>query len=89
MDTRSGTDTPADPGPGGVSFRPAEPRDLDALLAIEATAFEWSRISRRSFRHFLTSPRAILRIAETGGKVVGYHLVLFRSGTASVRLYSL
>jgi ribosomal-protein-alanine acetyltransferase len=89
MDTPSGTTAPADPAPEGLTFRPAEPRDLESLLAIEHSAFAWDRISRRSFRHFLTSAHAILRVAESGGKVAGYHLVLFRSGTAAGRLYSL
>ena len=70
-------------------FRAAESRDLDALLAIENAVFDSDRISRRSFRHFLTSPHAILRLAEDAAGIAGYYLVLSRRGTAAARLYSL
>ena len=73
----------------GVTLRAAEVDDLQALLDIEDAVFDTDRISRRSFRHFLASPRAIFRIAEAGGGVVGYYLVLSRWGTAAARLYSL
>lgn len=89
MDTRPGTRAPAKPDPTGPRFRDATSADLDALLAIETAAFATDRLSRRSFRHFLTSPRAILKVAELEGRVAGYHLVLFRRGTAAARLYSL
>lgn len=72
-----------------VGMRAAQAQDLDALLAIEQAAFATDRISRRSFRHFLTSPRAILRVAEADGQIAGYHLILSRRGTAAARLYSL
>ncbi|HUF87821.1 MAG TPA: peptidase C39 family protein [Thermohalobaculum sp.] len=80
------------PGPaelGALTIRAAGPDDLAPLIAIENAVFTSDRISRRSFRHFLASPRAILRVAEIGGAVAGYHLVLFRRGTAAARLYSL
>jgi ribosomal protein S18 acetylase RimI-like enzyme len=73
----------------GATLRPANANDLPALLDIESAVFVADRISRRSFRHFLTSPRAILRVAEIGGKLAGYCLVLSRRGTAAARLYSL
>jgi ribosomal-protein-alanine acetyltransferase len=73
----------------GVGFRDAEAGDLQSLLDIENAVFDTDRISRRSFRHFLTSPRAIFRVAVIDGAVAGYCLVLFRQGTAAARLYSL
>lgn len=80
---------PAEPGTADAVFRDAEPRDLADLLEIEDAVFTTDRISRRSFRDFLASPRAILRVAEVEGAVEGYHLVLSRRGTAAARLYSL
>lgn len=80
------------PGPTGLSgltIREAGTDDLGALIAIENAVFTSDRISRRSFRDFLASPRAILRVADVDGEVAGYHLVLFRQGTAAARLYSL
>ena len=72
-----------------IGFRNAAANDLQALLDVENAAFQTDRISRRSFRHFLGSPRAILQVAEIDGVIAGYHLVLFRRGTAAGRLYSL
>jgi ribosomal protein S18 acetylase RimI-like enzyme len=73
----------------GVSFREVNADDLQALVDIENAVFDTDRISRRSFRHFLTSPRAIFRIAEIDGALAGYYLILSRRGTAAARLYSL
>lgn len=77
------------PAIGDPTLRSAVSGDLDALLAIEAAQFSADRISRRSFREFLASPRATLRVAVLDDAVVGYHLVLARRGTAAARLYSL
>jgi len=79
----------AEPGAAEASFRDAEPRDLPDLLAIEEAVFTSDRISRRSFRDFIASPRAILRVADIDGRIAGYQLVLWRQGTAAARLYSL
>ena len=69
--------------------RPAAAGDLDALVALEAQVFATDRISRRSFRRFLASPRAALMVAELDGMRAGYALVLFRAGSAIARLYSI
>ncbi|MEQ9642468.1 MAG: GNAT family N-acetyltransferase/peptidase C39 family protein [Alphaproteobacteria bacterium] len=71
-----------------VTIRPASKCDIDALLAIESRCFEADRLSRRSFRHFITKGRAALLVAELDGGLAGYVLVLFRSGTALARIYS-
>ena len=73
----------------GPVVRPASPDDLDALLAIEERAFETDRLSRRSFRHFLTRGQASCVVVEAGGRVAGYALVLYRRATALARLYSI
>jgi len=93
MTTSPGAAAPAEPDQraetGGIRIRAAEARDLDALVELENAVFASDRISRRSFREFLTSPRAILRVAEADGAIAGYSLVLSRRGTAAARLYSL
>ena len=63
--------------------------DLPALLVIEQQCFRTDRLSRRSFRHLLTRGRAATLVAEHGGVVVGYVLVLFSHGTLHARIYSL
>lgn len=80
----------ADPGDiTPLRIRPARLEDLGDLVEIETASFAQDRISRRSFRRFLESAGASCLVAETGeGRIAGYALLLFRSGTALARLYS-
>lgn len=70
-------------------LRPARPADVPALVAIEQRAFISDMLSARSFRRLVASPSASVILAEEGGVVAGYALVLFRSGTFAARLYSI
>ncbi|AXS42642.1 GNAT family N-acetyltransferase/peptidase C39 family protein [Breoghania sp. L-A4] len=70
-------------------IRHATAEDLDALVALEQRCFESDRISRRSFRRFLKVESAVVLIAATESGVAGSAVMLFRSGTALARLYSL
>lgn len=70
-------------------IRPATADDLDALDALEERCFASDRISRRSFRHMIKVESAVVLIAECDGAMVGSAVILFRSGTALARLYSL
>jgi ribosomal-protein-alanine acetyltransferase len=83
-----GTRPRAVPGPGWIT-RPATPDDLDALIELENRCFHYDRLSRRSFRHFLTTETATCMVAERAGQVIGYVLVLFHGRTALARLYSM
>jgi ribosomal protein S18 acetylase RimI-like enzyme len=71
------------------AIRAARAADLDRLLALEARCFEHDRLSRRSFRRFLSSDTASCLVAERAGDLVGYALVLFHGRTALARLYSM
>ena len=70
-------------------IRPGAASDLDALVELEQAAFTTDLVSRRSFRRFLASPTAALIVAEAGGRLAGYALVLFRPGSKVARLYSI
>jgi ribosomal protein S18 acetylase RimI-like enzyme len=70
-------------------MRAGRPGDLDALLELESQAFNRDRLSRRSFRRFLSSPNAETLAAEQDGEISGYALVLFRPGAVVARLYSI
>jgi len=70
-------------------LRAALPEDLDALLELEHRCFVYDRLSRRSFRHFLTTDTASCLLAEQAGRLLGYVLVLFHGRTALARLYSM
>lgn len=84
-------------------IRPATVGDLDRLVALEAACFETDRLTRRSFRGLIDKPSATLLAMEAeetpaagdgaSGRapaaLIGYVLVLYRSGVASARLYSI
>ncbi|MFN2329571.1 MAG: peptidase C39 family protein [Chromatocurvus sp.] len=70
-------------------FRPADERDLDALVRIEELAYRTDRLSRRSFRRWVGSDHAALIVAENTDGVAAYALVLLHRGTRLARLYSI
>ncbi|WP_342640871.1 GNAT family N-acetyltransferase/peptidase C39 family protein [Rhodoligotrophos ferricapiens] len=72
-----------------VSLRPAEAADVPALVALEETVFETDRISARSFREFLRSDSAVVKVAMLDDEVAGYAIVLFRRNTSVARVYSI
>lgn len=74
---------------GGPAIRTAGREDAPRLTELENAAFETDRLSLRSFRAFLASPNATLRVAETGGRIVGYALTIWRAGSGVARLYSI
>ena len=73
----------------GLRIRDGKSADLAALCEIEARSFAADRLARRNFRRLIGRPSACLRVAVIDGEVVGYHLVLTRSGTSVARLYSI
>ena len=90
MSARTALAHAAPPAPRSeVAVRPARVEDLDRLLALESRCFEHDRLSRRSFRHFVTSDTASCLVAERAGEMHGYALVLFHGRTALARLYSM
>jgi len=59
------------------------------LVALENRSFDTDRLSRRQLRYMLTKARADTLLAEEGGTVLGYVLVLYSRGTAVARIYSI
>jgi ribosomal protein S18 acetylase RimI-like enzyme len=72
-----------------IEIRRGVPGDLDALMALENRVFATDQLSRRSMRRFLACRTAALVVAEQGGSLVGAAVVLYRSGSAAARLYSI
>ena len=68
-----------------AAIRPGRMSDLDALVAIEQQAFQSDRLSRRSLRRFLAASDTPLLVAQSEGAVLGYALILLRSGSRSAR----
>jgi ribosomal protein S18 acetylase RimI-like enzyme len=72
-----------------VTLRRGRPSDLADLVALEEAVFTTDKLSRRSFRHFLTSSQASLIVAEEAGKFAGYVLVLYPPRSKAARIYSI
>ncbi|WP_455376696.1 GNAT family N-acetyltransferase/peptidase C39 family protein [Kaarinaea lacus] len=72
-----------------IVMRPADQRDLARLVEIENICFTSDILSRRSFQRFLRPGAHEIIVAETDKTIVGYVLVLFRTGTSLARLYSI
>ena len=77
------------PALASITIRPAGPPDIDALLAIEDTAFATDRIERRNFRHAVRSQTMTCLVACRDGEVLGYGIVERRRTSAAGRLTSI
>jgi ribosomal protein S18 acetylase RimI-like enzyme len=77
-----------------IRVRKAERCDLDALVELEHRVFATDRLSHRSLQRFLTSPTAVVLVAqeavgEAAAKLAGTAIVLFRPRSVVARLYSI
>ncbi|ROM83258.1 ribosomal-protein-alanine acetyltransferase [Pseudomonas brassicacearum] len=70
-------------------FRFASMPDIDALAALEQQCFALDRLSPRNFHWMINRANASLILAEQGGQLAGYALLLFHRGTSLGRLYSI
>lgn len=72
-----------------LRLREVMPGDLEALLSLEEKSFATDRLSRRSFRHWITTTERAFIVAEIESRLVGYILVIYHRGTRLARIYSL
>ncbi len=70
-------------------IRPGTLADLNALVTLENAGFTTDKLSRRSFRHWLTTDHRALLVAEVLQRVVGYILIIYHPGTRLARIYSI
>ncbi|TAL41928.1 MAG: N-acetyltransferase, partial [Methylovulum sp.] len=70
-------------------IRPGRLADLNDLVKLENAGFVTDRLSRRSFRHWLTTEHRALLVAELMQRVVGYILIIYHPGTRLARIYSI
>ena len=63
-------------------IRPANLRDIDALLPIEHRSFHHDRLTRLDFTRALAAKSAVLLVDEEGGAVLGYALIRIRGRQA-------
>jgi len=72
-----------------ISIRPALLTDLDQLVALEKTCFDTDQLSRRSFKHWISTEHRALLVAEQEKIISGYVLIIYHPGTRLARVYSL
>ena len=72
-----------------VLIRNAELNDLNELVALETACFKTDKLSRRSFKHWLTTEHRALLVAEVEKAVAGYILIIYHPGTRLARIYSI
>jgi [ribosomal protein S18]-alanine N-acetyltransferase len=58
-------------------------------MELERRVFATDRLSRPSLRRLLSSPSARVIVAESGSRLAGAAVVLFRTGATVARLYSI
>lgn len=71
------------------ALRPARESDLDALLALEQSAFTTDHLSLRQYRQHLHSSSALVLAADDRDGLLGKAVVFFRAGSDVARLYSI
>ncbi len=70
--------------------RPAEPRDLDGLVALENAAFASDQLDRRALRHAIRSHSILALVTEgEAGGIAAYALIETRRGSQLGRLSSI
>lgn len=72
-----------------INIRPVDIADLDALVTLENLCFETDRLSRRSFKHWISTEQRAFLVAEADGRLAGYVLSIYHPGTRLGRIYSL
>ncbi|MGR9085721.1 MAG: peptidase C39 family protein [Gammaproteobacteria bacterium] len=73
----------------GIRIRQARLGDLNDLVRLENASFDTDRLSRRSFRHWITTDHRAILVAEESARVAGYVLTIYHPGTRLARIYSL
>jgi ribosomal protein S18 acetylase RimI-like enzyme len=58
-------------------------------MALERSVFASDQLSRRSMRRLLQSPSGAVLVLEEDGRLGGAAVLLFRTGSAAARLYSI
>ncbi len=72
-----------------IDVRPVQLADLDALEALEKRTFDTDRLSRRSFRRWISGEHRAFKVATVDGVLAGYILIILHRGTRLARLYSI
>ncbi|MBN1426625.1 GNAT family N-acetyltransferase/peptidase C39 family protein [Candidatus Fermentibacteria bacterium] len=86
MTSDNSTGTPPAPL---FALRPAVLNDIPELVRLEMLSFSSDQLTARHFHHLLTRGHSSCLVIERGSALVGYVLLLFRSGASLARLYSL
>lgn len=76
---------------GALTARPraGRPADLDGLERLENAIFDTDRLSRRSLRGFLSSPRTDTAVVDGPEGPAAYAMIGYRAGSKLGRIFSL
>jgi [ribosomal protein S18]-alanine N-acetyltransferase len=72
-----------------VRIRRAVAGDLDALVDLENSVFDYDRMSARQLRRHLHNPSAGIIVATATAALIGSVVLFFRKGSRVARLYSI
>lgn len=72
-----------------MTYRLAKIKDIDRLVEIEKSCFNYDQLDRKKFRYFITKGHDDLVVQIKDKVITGYGLLLYRKGTSLARLYSI
>lgn len=72
-----------------LHIRKAKLSDLDALVELENSLFDYDQLQRRNFKWMLDKGHNIFQLITYRNQLIGYGLILLNSGTSLARLYSI
>ncbi|MEQ1560011.1 MAG: GNAT family N-acetyltransferase/peptidase C39 family protein [Methyloglobulus sp.] len=72
-----------------IHIRPAQTNDLEGLVVLENASFTTDKLSRRSFRHWISTEHRALLVADINNAIAAYILIIYHPGTRLARIYSL
>lgn len=73
----------------GSIFRKATISDLDAIIKIEQEGFDVDGFNRRQMSYLIKSKSACFYVTEIDQSIAGYIIMLIRSNSDQLRLYSI
>lgn len=73
----------------GVEYVNADEEHLEQLVRLENKIFSYDKLSKRSFRHWISADNRIFIVVLHDQTVIGYGLVILHQGTRLARLYSI
>ena len=71
-----------------VKHRKANLQDLDRLVEIEQSCFNYDTLDKKKFKYFIQQGHDDLIVQQVNNQISGYALILYKKGSSLARLYS-